>query len=64
MEAAWDSTQGVRNPFKRVAMKLKKCARRLKSWSDRLIGNLKLQLLLASELILCLDIAMESRLLS
>jgi len=64
VELAWASTPFIANPFKRLAAKLAATAKALSSWSDRLIGNNKLQILLANELILRLDVAMESRALS
>jgi hypothetical protein len=64
VEEAWASTPPIVNPFKRLAGKLSATARALCSWSDRFIGNNKLQILVANELILRLDVAMESRALS
>jgi hypothetical protein len=61
VEEAWASTPPIVNPFKRLAGKLSATARALCSWSDRFIGNNKLQILVANELILRLDVAMESR---
>jgi hypothetical protein len=36
----------------------------LSSWSSKFIGNVKMQILLATEVILRLDVAMDSRLLT
>jgi hypothetical protein len=44
--------------------KLRKLARRLQSWSQRKVGNVRDQILMANELILQLDVAQESRPLS
>lgn len=52
------------DPLSRLGFLLAKTARALQSWSDRRIGNVRRQLLLAKELILRLDVAQESRLLS
>jgi hypothetical protein len=58
---AWSSTLAEENPFKGLAAKLAATARALTSWSDWFIGNVKLQILVANELILRLDVAMEKR---
>ncbi|KAM0829121.1 hypothetical protein ACQ4PT_067074 [Festuca glaucescens] len=60
----WASTAAEANPSKRLAAKLSATAKALTSWNDRFIGNVKLQILVANELILRLDVAMESRALS
>jgi hypothetical protein len=64
VEGAWASTPPIENTFKRLAAKLSTTAKALASWSDRFIGNNKLQILIANELILRLDVAMEVRPLS
>jgi hypothetical protein len=64
VENAWSTGPVVANPFKRLAGKLAATAKALSSWNDRFIGNNKKQILLANELILRLDVAMESRALS
>jgi hypothetical protein len=64
VEAAWASTAAKANPFKGLAAKLAATAKALMSWNDRFIGNVKLQILVVNELILRLDVAMESRALS
>ncbi|XP_073363516.1 uncharacterized protein [Aegilops tauschii subsp. strangulata] len=61
---AWTAHQAVLNPFKRLAAKLKATAKALARWSARYIGNIKQQLLIATEVILRLDVAMENRTLS
>jgi hypothetical protein len=61
---AWSSTPAEANPFKRLAAKLAATAKALTSWNDRFIGSVKRQILVANELILRLDGAMESRPLS
>jgi hypothetical protein len=64
VEGAWNAAPPIENPFKRLAVKLSATAKALTSWSDKFIGNNKLQILVANELILRLDVAMESRALS
>jgi hypothetical protein len=64
VEGAWASTLPIENTFKHLAVKLSATAKALASWSDRFIGNNKLQILIANELILRLDAAMEVRPLS
>jgi hypothetical protein len=64
VESAWSAGPVVANPFKRLAGKLATTAKALSCWNDRFIGNNKKQILLANELILRLDVAMESRALS
>jgi hypothetical protein len=64
VRGAWSFTPAEASPFKRLAAKLAATAKALTSWSDRFIGNVKLQILVANELILRLDVAMVSRPLS
>jgi hypothetical protein len=64
VEGAWTSTPPIVNPLKRLVAKLSATAKALSSWSEKFIGNNKLQILVATELILRLDVAMESRALS
>lgn len=55
----WLTTIG--NPFVALNNKLRATAKRLQMWSDRWIGNVKLQISIAMEVILWLDVASESR---
>jgi hypothetical protein len=64
VQGAWTTQPEEPNPFKRLDQKLRATTRCLSSWSSRFIENIKMQILLATEVILCLDIAMDSRLLS
>ena len=64
VQEAWSSVGHEINPFKRLDLKLRATAKCLSRWSCRFIGNIKLQILMANELILRLDVAMESRALS
>ena len=52
------------NPFIVLDNKLWATAKALQSWSDRWIGNTRLQIALAMEIISRLDVAAESRVLS
>nr|XP_040251384.1 uncharacterized protein LOC120968563 [Aegilops tauschii subsp. strangulata] len=61
---AWHSVPSSGNPFVVLESKLRATAKRLQSWSDRWIGNVKLQISIAMELILRLDMASDPRPLS
>jgi hypothetical protein len=52
------------NPFKRLDLKLRATVKSLSSWSSKFIGNIKMQILLATEVILRLDVSMDFRSLS
>ena len=64
VESAWSSVDGDPDPFRRLTAKMKRTTRTLMSWSDKKVGRVKLQLMTAREVVLRLDIAMESRQLS
>ena len=64
VEEVWNSVPPNPNPFKGFNDKLRATTKLLASWSARFIGNVKLQILVANEVILLLDVAMESRQLS
>jgi hypothetical protein len=51
---------GDPEPFRRLNTKLKRTARSLMSWRDKKVGDVKLQLMTAWEVVLRLDVAMES----
>lgn len=61
---AWSSVSSDGNPFVVLDTKLRATAKKLQSWSDRWIGNVKIQIAIALEIIKQLDIAMEGRALS
>lgn len=61
---AWSSVSSDGNPFVVLDTKLRAMAKKLQSWSDRWIGNVKIQIAIALEIIKQLDIAMEGRALS
>jgi hypothetical protein len=54
----------IAGPFKRLAAKLAATTKALTSWNGRFIGSNKKQILVANELIVRLDVAMELKLLS
>lgn len=58
---AWNSAPTIGNPFKPIMAMLKRLTRALARGSDIFIGNIKLQIFVANEVILRLDMAMESR---
>jgi hypothetical protein len=64
VQGAWTTQPDEPNPFKRLDRKLRATAKSLSSWSSKFIGNIKMKILLATEVILRLDVAMDSRLLS
>nr|XP_020147503.1 uncharacterized protein LOC109732728 [Aegilops tauschii subsp. strangulata] len=61
---AWESVSSEGNPFVVLDRKLRATARKLQSWSDRWIGNVKNQISLVLGIIKQLDVAMEGRDLS
>jgi hypothetical protein len=64
VRSAWDVVEGDPDPFRRLTAKLKRTVRSLMSWSNKKVGCVKLQLMIAREVVMRLDVAMESRLLS
>jgi hypothetical protein len=62
--AAWSSTLLHADLFRILDYKLRNVARALRSWSDKKIGSVRLQLALAKEVILRLEVAQESRTLT
>jgi molybdenum cofactor biosynthesis enzyme MoaA len=64
VQEAWTTQPWEPCPFKRLDQKLRATAKRLASWSSKFIGSVKMQILMAIELILRFDVAMESRDLS
>jgi hypothetical protein len=61
---AWTAPSDELNPFKRLDLKLRATKKCLSSWSSKFIGSIKMQIILATEVILRLDVAMDSHLLS
>jgi hypothetical protein len=64
VQEEWTSQPDEPNPFKRLDLKLRATVKSLSSWSSKFIGNIKMQILLATEAILRLDVAMDSCLLT
>ena len=62
--AAWSAMLLHADPFRVLDYKLRNVARALKSWSDKRIGSVRLQLALARDVVLRLDEAQDSRSLS
>jgi hypothetical protein len=52
VQGAWTAQPVEPNPFKRLDQKLKATTKCLSSWSSKFIGNVKMQILLATEVIL------------
>jgi hypothetical protein len=62
--AAWGSVQAMPCPIETLALKFRALTRALQSWSQRKVGHIKSQLLLAKEIVHQLEIAQDSRQLS
>ena len=61
MAEAWNSVPPNPNPYKNVDDRLRATSKKLASWGDTFIGNVKFQILVVNEVILRLDVAMERR---
>lgn len=61
VQHAWQSIPSEGNPVLVLDDKLHATAKALQSWNDRQIGNIRLQIAIAMEIIARLDVAMESR---
>ena len=61
VEQSWTTGEPIADPLQRFDAKLRRLARDLKRWSQQRVGNIRDQLLVATEVILRLDIAQESR---
>lgn len=61
---SWSAPCSTVDPVARLDRKLRTAARKLRSWSDKKVGNVKLQMEMARELIGRFDKAEESRILS
>lgn len=60
----WNSIPSIGNQYVVLDQKLQATAKFLQRWSDKWIGNIKLQIAIALEVIQCMDIVAESRKLS
>ena len=61
VEIAWGSVQPRHCPLETLSLKLQATAKRLQSWSQKRIGHLNSQLILAKEVIHQLDIVQDNR---
>jgi hypothetical protein len=57
--AAWHCPLRDASPFKRIELLLHNTARVLNSWSDRFVGNVRMQLEIAREVVHRLEIARD-----
>jgi endonuclease/exonuclease/phosphatase family metal-dependent hydrolase len=64
VQEAWDRPLSTTLPIKRLHIKLSRVAKNLKKWKRGKIGNTRLQLAIAKEIILQLELAQESRTLT
>lgn len=64
VSTAWSSVTNIDHPIQRLAAKFRATICALQSWGQRIVGNVKIQLDQAKELLHRLEIAQESRLLS
>jgi len=64
VQQAWQQPVHIFNPFLRLHIKLTRTAKALKQWARKLIGNNKLLLCAAGQLIGILDVVQEHRQLS
>lgn len=64
VSAAWNEHSGHEEPFQTHLHKLKRTSQKLRKWSKTLFAQSKIQLHMALEVILHLDLAQEQRLLS
>uniref|UniRef100_A0A0A9C4G7 Uncharacterized protein n=1 Tax=Arundo donax TaxID=35708 RepID=A0A0A9C4G7_ARUDO len=60
----WDAPVDVVCPVERLFLKLQRLSKGLQSWSRRKVGNIKVQLGMAKEILHHLEIARDSRTLS
>ncbi|KAG2646665.1 hypothetical protein PVAP13_2KG227805 [Panicum virgatum] len=60
----WNKPVALHNPFLRLHTKLQRTAKKLRGWARSLIGNNKLLLIAAKQLIWILDVVQEFRMLS
>jgi hypothetical protein len=61
VQRAWHCPLRNASPFARLDWLFRNTARFLKSWSDRFIGNVRLQLTLANKIVARLEAAMDRR---
>lgn len=61
---SWNRPLQTTNPFAQLHLKLKRLARDLRRWKSTRIGDIRLQLAIANEVVFQLDVAQEDRVLS
>jgi hypothetical protein len=64
IKEAWRCDEEIVDPFRRLDALFRNSAEYLQAWGQRKAGNIKLQIAIANTIILCFDIAQESRHLS
>ena len=64
MQHAWQRPLVLQNPFLRLHTKLQRIGKKLKEWAGSKIGNIKLLMCVARQLIGILDVVQEFRQLS
>lgn len=64
VQAAWEKSTQVVNPFLRLHIKLQRTSKALRRWAKRLIGNTKVILCATAKLIEVFDVVQEFRPLS
>lgn len=64
MQQAWNRSLSVTNPYLRLQTKLQRTAAALRSWAQSKIGNCRLLLAAAKQLIWIFDVVQEYRMLS
>ncbi|KAE8795786.1 retrotransposon protein, putative, LINE subclass [Hordeum vulgare] len=64
VQDAWTCDLSIVNPFHRLDVLLRNTARAFTSWGQRKVGHIKLQIGVAKLIILRLDCAQDSRLLT
>uniref|UniRef100_J3L454 DUF4283 domain-containing protein n=1 Tax=Oryza brachyantha TaxID=4533 RepID=J3L454_ORYBR len=63
VQEVWSEGVSSEDPFVALYVKLARLAKRLREWGQRRVSQIRLQLQMAHEIILRLDVAQESRLL-
>ncbi|XP_073355614.1 uncharacterized protein [Aegilops tauschii subsp. strangulata] len=61
VQDGWRCDESISDPFVRLDVLLRSCAKHLTAWGQRRVGNIKLQIAIANLVILRLDCAQESR---
>ena len=63
-ESAWGVIDEDPDPFRRLHAMFKRTVRQIMSWNDKKVGCVKLQLMIAWEVVFRLDVVIESQQLS